>query len=262
MNASVSAQGLVIVYTGILAAAETDDEIAAVMSHEIAHVLAHHEVAGASGQLLATLAVLPALPFFAAGFLIPGLAVIAAPPVILGSVILLALSREREAEADKMGMLLMTEAGFDPSAAVSFWGKIGELEREVREKKGARQVAEFQSTHPHVSFLAEDIFAPSDMLGCVVGEEGRTSRVGCAEYPVYYWQGTASPGSERRGTEAVDEGEEAVGGVLAATTSAGRTWLKLLINRRRLRRVSMSSAVVGRVGRTSRKYAAHFIVKC
>ncbi len=161
MNASVSAQGLVIVYTGILAAAETDDEIA--------HVLAHHEVADASGQLLATLAVLPALPFFAA------------PPVILGSVILLALSREREAEADKMGMLLMTEAGFDPSAAVSFWGKIGQLERRLREKKGARQVAEFQSTHPHVSSLAEDSWQlVLTSWDGTVRVEGRTGCVGCA----------------------------------------------------------------------------------
>ncbi|KAL8742141.1 MAG: hypothetical protein Q9184_008299 [Pyrenodesmia sp. 2 TL-2023] len=148
LNAAVAPEGVVMVFTGLLTVAETDDEIAAVLSHEVAHVLAQHAMANESGELLVYLATAPALPFAGAGLVIGELGMIAAPPLILGTVILLALTRKREAEADKIGMLLMTEAGFDPSAAVSFWDKMVQMEKSMKEK-GAKQQAEFQSTHPH-----------------------------------------------------------------------------------------------------------------
>lgn len=136
----------------MFAAAKTDDEIATAISHEVAHVLAHHGQASASGQLLGALAMSPALPFVLGGLLFEELLLIAAPPIAIGVLILLALSREREAEADKIGMLLMTEAGFEPSATVTFWEKTGKLEQEMLIGKGEKQMAEYQSTHPHVSF--------------------------------------------------------------------------------------------------------------
>ncbi|KAL8928981.1 MAG: hypothetical protein Q9208_001424 [Pyrenodesmia sp. 3 TL-2023] len=148
-NAWVHPQGLVMVYTGLFAAAETDDEIAAVLSHEVAHVLAQHAMADRSETLLGSLATLPVQPFALAATLIAELWLIAAPPRILGAMILRARSREREAEADKIGMLLMTEAGFDPSAAVSFWDKMVRLEQKLMKEKGVKQLAEYQSTHPH-----------------------------------------------------------------------------------------------------------------
>lgn len=97
LNASVYPEGVVSVFTGILAAAETDDEIAAVLSHEVAHVPAQHAMANQSGGLIAFLATLPAVPFAVAGTVIGELWVIAAPPLILGGLILLAVERKREA---------------------------------------------------------------------------------------------------------------------------------------------------------------------
>lgn len=133
-------------------AAETDDEIATAISHEVAHVLAHHRQASASGQLLGGLAMSPALPFVLGGLVFKGLHLIAAPPIAIGGLILLALSREREAEADKIGMLLMTQAGFEPSATVTFWEKVDRIEREKLRAKDGKQMAEYKLTHPHVSF--------------------------------------------------------------------------------------------------------------
>ncbi|KAI4258591.1 MAG: hypothetical protein L6R42_004994 [Xanthoria sp. 1 TBL-2021] len=148
-NASVHPRGLVVWYGGMFTAAETDDEIATAISHEVAHVLAHHSQASASGLLLGALAMSPALPFVLGGLVFEELLLIAAPPIAIGVLILLALSREREAEADKIGMLLMTEAGFEPSATVTFWEKMGKLEQEMLIGKGEKQMAEYQSTHPH-----------------------------------------------------------------------------------------------------------------
>lgn len=138
-------------YSGIFAATETDDEIAAVLSHEVAHTIAHHAEASLSGQLLGVLAMLPALPFILGSMLIGELIIIAAPPMAIGGAILLALSREREAEADKIGMLLMTEAGFEPSAAVTYWRKMASIEQKWFKDRGRVEGAEYKSTHPHVS---------------------------------------------------------------------------------------------------------------
>ncbi|KAL8876946.1 MAG: hypothetical protein Q9192_008771 [Flavoplaca navasiana] len=150
-NASVTPFGLVLWYSGIFAAAETDDEIAAVLSHEIAHVIAHHVEATSSGQLLGILAMLPAAPFILGAMFIEELILPAIPPMAIGAMILLALSRKREAEADKIGMLLMTEAGYEPSAMVTCWRKVGSIEQKWFKDRGRVQGAEYKSTHPHTA---------------------------------------------------------------------------------------------------------------
>ncbi|KAL8668715.1 MAG: hypothetical protein Q9168_006662 [Polycauliona sp. 1 TL-2023] len=148
-NASVTPAGLVQWYTGMFAAAETDDEIASVLSHEIAHVLAHHGQAESSEAVLGALVISPTLPFLLGGLLIGELMWIAAPPIEIATTILLALSRSQEAEADKIGMLLMAEAGFEPRAAVTYWEKMDRIERKIWKTTGKKPDAEYRSTHPH-----------------------------------------------------------------------------------------------------------------
>lgn len=114
-------------------------------------MLARHPEATVSGSILAAIAGIPALPFVVGAMFALELAVLAALPVFVGSMIMLALNRGREAEADEIGMLLMTEAGFDPSATVSFWRKMTTLEEKIRKARGIQQEAEYKSTHPHVS---------------------------------------------------------------------------------------------------------------
>ena len=67
-------------------------------------------------------------------------------------------SRTREDEADYIGLLLMTEAGYDPAAAVTFWEMMDQRESEMLErlqqqhgKDKVRLKNEWESTHPHVS---------------------------------------------------------------------------------------------------------------
>ncbi|KAL8995979.1 MAG: hypothetical protein Q9169_004395 [Polycauliona sp. 2 TL-2023] len=152
-NASVTPDGLVEWYSGMFAAAETDDEVASVLSHEIAHVLAHHGLASLSETLLGVLVITPILPFLLplvlGGVFIDTLQKIAAQPAVIGVLVLLALDRAREMEADKTGMLLMTEAGFDPVATVTYWEKMDRIQQNQQREKRQKQAAEYLSTHPH-----------------------------------------------------------------------------------------------------------------
>lgn len=161
VNATIASSGTVSVFSGLFSAAETDDEIAAILSHEVAHVLAHHAEASESGELISTLATLPALPFFAAALVMLELLIFTAPPIVIGGVIELALCRDREPEADKIGMLLMAEAGYDPGATVSFWKKVNALEQEMRMATSGKKVTAINSIHPHsakrISQAASDV---------------------------------------------------------------------------------------------------------
>ena len=142
---------MVVIFTGIFKAARTSDEIAVILGHEIAHILAHHGEADLSAYLFGGAVALPVIPFVVGACIIPELVVVAAPTIALGTLITLALSRQRETEADEMGMLIMTEAGFDPSATVSFWNQMKDVEQAARDARGQRERAQYQSTHPHVS---------------------------------------------------------------------------------------------------------------
>lgn len=113
--------------SGLFAVAETDDEIASAISHQVAHVLAHHIQVTESAQLLGNLALSPVLPFLLASSVFGWLRFITAPPMEICGLILRALSQERAAEADRIRMLLMTEAGFDTGATVTYWEKMKQI---------------------------------------------------------------------------------------------------------------------------------------
>ena len=134
-----------MVFSGILEAAETDEEFAAVIGHEIAHSIAHHTEARLSAAIM-----LPAAPFFL-GYIVPELLIVVAPISFMAGMTLLALHRGDEAEADKIGMLLMAEAGLNSDAAISFWKKMHNAEQQILKTSGKKQLAEYQSTHSHVS---------------------------------------------------------------------------------------------------------------
>jgi predicted Zn-dependent protease len=113
VNAFCLPAGKIIVFTGILPVAENDDQLAAVLAHEIAHALAHHgservarEQAGGGNPLSG-----------------------------------LKFDRFQESEADHIGLFLMTFAGYDPDQAVHFW------ERMQRSNRGSSR-PEILSDHP------------------------------------------------------------------------------------------------------------------
>jgi predicted Zn-dependent protease len=104
VNAFCLPGGKIGVYTGMFRVVEDDDQLATVLAHEISHALAHH-----SSERIARAEELRGKPGLAA--------------FLLGK----AYDREQEAEADKIGVFLMTFAGYDPHEAVDFWRRMQQL---------------------------------------------------------------------------------------------------------------------------------------
>lgn len=141
LNAFCMPGGKIVVYEGILKLMNSDDELAVVLGHEVAHAVARHSnerMSQAVATQLGGVALNVALNEKSAetrllGNLVYGLG------AKVG--IMLPYSRKHESEADYMGMILMTIAGYDPHAAAEFWKKM------AAQNKG-RKPAEFLSTHP------------------------------------------------------------------------------------------------------------------
>ena len=136
VNAWCMAGGRMAVYTGLFDKLElTDDEFAQIMGHEISHALANH-TAERMSRAMAT----------ATGMAVIGAAsdnssvAMASASVLANVALTLPNSRDAENEADVMGMVLATKAGYDPEAAVTLWQKMGDL--------NDGRPAEFLSTHP------------------------------------------------------------------------------------------------------------------
>lgn len=117
---------MTIVFSGIFAAGETEGDFAAVLGYENAHTVAHHAEAGLSPQILFCECFLPACLFKPFPWVI-----VALIPVWLWPDWPRRNERRNEGEADKIGMLLMTEAGFNPGAATSFWKKMDKVQQQM-----------------------------------------------------------------------------------------------------------------------------------
>lgn len=138
VNAFCLPGGKVAVYTGILPVAHDQTGLAVVMGHEIAHALARH---GAERMSQAQLAQLggQALAIGMGGG--PSTSMVLAAYGLGAQLgVLMPYGRTQESEADRIGLLLMAQAGYDPREAIPFWER---MERVA--KDGA---PEFLSTHP------------------------------------------------------------------------------------------------------------------
>ena len=131
---------------------KTDDELAAILAHEIAHVLANHDRETTGVYAMASVLALPFIPFALLGLLVVEASFFALPIIpIFGAAFL--NSRAQEKEADYIGTMLMVDAGFDPSAAVSVWKKMKEMEDQMLSADPRmEQDPQWMSTHPHVHF--------------------------------------------------------------------------------------------------------------
>ena len=146
-NAFCLPGGKIAVYTGILPVAETEEGLAAVMGHEMAHAIARH----GSQRLLRTSVAQTIM--MGAQFSFSDMdwnqrrMILAALGAGAQYGVLLPFSRQHETEADEMGVLYMARAGYDPEAAIMFWERM--------QQAGGQQQAEFASTHPsHDSRIA------------------------------------------------------------------------------------------------------------
>ncbi|WP_258239475.1 M48 family metallopeptidase [Arcobacter sp. LA11] len=141
-NAFCLPGGKVVVYTGILKAAKNDDQLATVMSHEIAHALARHGAERVSSGMVANGAQL--IGNIILGSQAPHLTQSFNIAFGLGTQygVLLPYGRVQENEADEIGIHLMYQAGYNIYEALNFWKNMS---------GGKKEGAEFFSTHPNSS---------------------------------------------------------------------------------------------------------------
>jgi predicted Zn-dependent protease len=156
INAWCMAGGKMAIYTGLLNKLNpTDDEIAAVMGHEISHALLSHQAEKLSRSRMQQVGVSAGV---IAGSLfgvnLSGLAPVANSVAEVG--LQLPNSREAETEADTVGLKLAAQAGYNPQAAVSLWTKMLALE-------GAK-APEWLSTHPDTRTRLAHVKEEADKL--------------------------------------------------------------------------------------------------
>jgi predicted Zn-dependent protease len=141
VNAFALPGGHVGVYAGILELARSDAELATVMGHEVAHVAANHGGERVSQGLLVNLGGLALSAALREEPAETRRLYLAAFGMGAQVGVLLPFSRRHELEADRIGLMYMARAGYDPRAAVDFWQRM-----EARGQGG--QGPAFLATHP------------------------------------------------------------------------------------------------------------------
>lgn len=141
VNAFCLPGGKIVVYTGILPVAKTEAGLATVMGHEMAHATLRH----GSERLLqqkATSTLMTGVRFSVGDLSYEQ------QRAVMGAIgagaqygFLLPFSRDHESEADKVGLMYMARAGYDPRESISFWQRMSQSSR-------GGQPMEFMSTHP------------------------------------------------------------------------------------------------------------------
>ena len=142
VNAWAMPGGKVVVYTGLLPITQNEAGLATVMGHEIAHAFAKHGAERMSHSLI-----------FELGGMALSKAVEEKPEQtrslllqaygVGGQIgVMLPFSRVQESEADRLGLIFMAIAGYDPAEAITFWQRMSQA------KKDQANYPEFLSTHP------------------------------------------------------------------------------------------------------------------
>ena len=142
INAFALPGGKVAVYTGLLPVARDDAGVAAVLGHEIGHVMARHGGERVSQELLVQVGLTATMAALSRGDpqTVRSVGSLLGAGAAVG--LILPWSREQESEADHLGLIFMAKAGYDPHAALDLWGRMGEASR------GGGEPPEFLSTHP------------------------------------------------------------------------------------------------------------------
>lgn len=153
-NAFCLPGGKIVVYTGILPITRTETGLAVVVAHEVAHALARHGAERMSNQMVASVGATAAAVALSATVSGRSRTYLPAMMAALGAGAtvgyLLPMSRAQESEADRIGLVLMALAGYDPREAVPLWER-------MRAANSGRRQAEWLSTHPADTTRLSDI---------------------------------------------------------------------------------------------------------
>jgi predicted Zn-dependent protease len=148
VNAFCLPAGKVFVFTGILpVAGDSDDQLATVLSHEIAHALAHHTSERIAREQQSGGGIFAALRN-------------------------LRFDRQQESEADHIGLFLMTFAGYDPRQAVVFWQRMAQ--RMAHEQRPPAWLSDHPSDAERIRQMEK--WVPQVLAGKKAYDEGRIAR--------------------------------------------------------------------------------------
>lgn len=140
VNAFCMPGGKIVVYEGLLPVTQSETGLAVVIGHEVAHAIAKHTNERLSQQMATQLGI------SVIGSVIPEKYALmkAYGPAVLGIGaeygIMLPYSRKQEYEADRLGLIFMAMAGYDPAEALSFWSRMA--------AQSQNWIPEILSTHP------------------------------------------------------------------------------------------------------------------
>lgn len=169
INAFAAPGGFVGVNSGLIAAAESESELAAVLAHEAAHVTQNHLVRAyeriSNASLPIALAILGALIAARGG------SGDAAQAAVVGGTALMQqqainFTRHNESEADRIGMQTLANAGFQPEAMADFFARLGRVSR-----ANGVNIPEFLRTHP---LTTTRITEAKDRASAIRTERART----------------------------------------------------------------------------------------
>ncbi len=147
-NAFVMPGGKIAVFTGIMRAATNQDQLAAVMGHEVAHALANHSQERMLGSQVKRVGVNVGVAAIGGGaWTRYGSA--QALDALTSVGLTLPFSRGHESEADILGLRYMANAGFDPRETVQLWKNMGDANPDAP--------PEFMSTHPSSETRIKDL---------------------------------------------------------------------------------------------------------
>lgn len=161
VNAFASPGGLIVVFSGLVLAAETESELAAVLAHEIAHVTQRHIARALESSVEDALPILlgsVALAMAARGrgdgsqaALVSGMALLQQRQINF--------TRDNEYEADRLGIQTLARAGFDPSGMSDFFARLGTIYR----AQGG-DFPEYLRTHPVTTTRIAEAKARAEQL--------------------------------------------------------------------------------------------------
>ena len=151
VNAWCMPGGKVAVYTGILPITKDEAGLATVMGHEIAHAIAKHSAERMSQSIIAQAGGV-AVDVATAEKSSTTRAVLNTAYGLGGQLALLSYSRNQESEADRLGLVFMAMAGYNPNEAVGFWERMAQ-----GKQSGGGAPPEFLSTHPSDARRINDI---------------------------------------------------------------------------------------------------------